>query len=336
MVKIRLQVLGLALLATTLASCGGAGGGSKSVFRVLNLRIDHLVWVPQRDRLYASVSGFAGPNGNSVAVIDPVSQRVEAFIPVGSEPTIMAASDDGTTLYVGLSGAGAVRRVDLLTSTAGMQWSLGRSSFGFPFWAWDLDVMPGTTDTVAVACNDPNISVEAQLRVYDNGLMRSNVSAFGEWSGRCRFNSDGGRLYGFDTFTSGSTLYRYNVDAGGLSLDSQQPGAGPTFGFSMRFDAGKLFFSGGQVIDAETGKLLGTYPGMANGLLGISSTTNRVYGFSANDSLLCCQLDIYVLLATIPTGGGGGLPRGAVVAMGTHGVAFGTEGDQVWFIAEVP
>lgn len=320
-------------LLPALAGCGGSGANLHGGLPSLKLQINGLLWVPQRARLYASVSGFEGANGNSIAVIDPVAHKVLQFIPVGSEPRAMAASDDGTTLYVGLDGAGAVRRVDLTTNTANLQWSLGRSGFGSSYRAQDLDVMPGTTDTVAVACNDPMVSVDTELRIYDNGVARPQVSGFGEWSGHCRFNADGDRLYSYDSFTSGATLYRYTVDANGLALDSQAAGFGPPFAYAMLYFEGRLYFSSGPVYDAETGALLGTYPAAEAGYTALSGTLRRVYAFDSAYGVQDYRMDDFVLLGRAPNPRA--QPRG-FAAMDQFGVAYGSENGFVYFVSGLP
>lgn len=103
--------------------------------------------------LYASLPGIAGEGlGNSIAAIDPATGVVEKTTFVGSEPNRLALSTDGTRLFVGLDGAGAVRQVDLTTDTAGVQFSLGGGSgmYNPPYTAVGLAAVPGQPNSVAV------------------------------------------------------------------------------------------------------------------------------------------------------------------------------------------
>src|SRR5688572_30652369 len=86
---------------------------SAEPFRSLSLPTNDLVYDPHSGRLYASIPGSAGADGNSVVPIDPATGAVGTPIPVGSEPGKLALSDDGRYLYVGLNGENAVRRVML-------------------------------------------------------------------------------------------------------------------------------------------------------------------------------------------------------------------------------
>src|SRR6202012_2665835 len=76
--------------------------------------------------LYASVpTSGAAVAGNSVAGIDPATGNVMRQIWVGSNPNKLALSTDGTQLFVGLDGAGAVAQVDLTQGKVVNQFTLG-------------------------------------------------------------------------------------------------------------------------------------------------------------------------------------------------------------------
>lgn len=62
-------------------------------------------------------SGSAYPN--SIVELDATTGVIGTPIPVGSEPSAIAISQDGTVAYVGLNGSSKVRRVDLVNRTAG-------------------------------------------------------------------------------------------------------------------------------------------------------------------------------------------------------------------------
>ena len=110
--------------------------------RTINLPANNVIYDPYDGMLYASVPGSAGANGNSIVPINPVTGAIGASVFVGSEPNRMAISDDGHYLYVGLDGAGAVRRFNLLTQQADIQFSLGLSQACGQDIAGDLRVMP--------------------------------------------------------------------------------------------------------------------------------------------------------------------------------------------------
>ena len=62
------------------------------------LSTNDLVFDATRGVLYASTYA-----GSSVLTIDPISATVTGALPVGNFPTVLATSDDGSALYVGIS-----------------------------------------------------------------------------------------------------------------------------------------------------------------------------------------------------------------------------------------
>ena len=91
----------------------------------LNLVTNHIIYEPVSGMIYASVPSSAGSNGNSIATIDPTRAAITRRVFIGSEPDVLAASDDGQFVYAGLDGADAVRRYTIATHSAGLQFSLG-------------------------------------------------------------------------------------------------------------------------------------------------------------------------------------------------------------------
>jgi len=74
-----------------------------------------VLWDAARERLYAAVDGTHRTFGNSIASIDVNTNRVVGAAATGSEPRWMAASDDGTRLYVTHYASSSVARIDLTT-----------------------------------------------------------------------------------------------------------------------------------------------------------------------------------------------------------------------------
>ena len=98
----------------------------------ITLAANDIIYDPISRKIYASVPGTAGDIGNTITAIDPFSGTIGSSVFIGSEPEKLAISDDGQFLYVDLDGAAAVRRFNIVTKTAGLQFSLGSDDF---FWA---------------------------------------------------------------------------------------------------------------------------------------------------------------------------------------------------------
>src|ERR1044072_1308856 len=107
--------------------------------RVLNLPVNDITYDKVSKKIFASIPSRAGAAGNSVTEIDPVTGTFGVSTFVGSEPNKIAISNDGQTVYVGLDGSASVRRMDVASHTATVQFRLGNDSgTQTPYTASDL------------------------------------------------------------------------------------------------------------------------------------------------------------------------------------------------------
>ncbi|HWS87513.1 MAG TPA: Calx-beta domain-containing protein [Pyrinomonadaceae bacterium] len=304
--------------------------------RKLSLNAKDLVFDPNTQTLYASVPSAAGAGGNSVTPINPVAGTVGTPVFVGSEPGKMAVSDDRQYIYVSLDGAAAVRRFDVATQTAGPQFSLGFGTFASdgPLYARDLAVQPGSPSTLAVFRGGSFSS--SSVAVYDDGVARgSTVSAFDTLS--LAFSaSTPTRLYAF----GGGSLRRLTVAAGGVTQVNTTNVSG--FG-SIKFDNGRLYVSSGQVLDPESGGLLGTFS--APNIQGANpfatdSQKGRTYFLTAPFSspgspttftLRAFDQQTFTPAGTLDIPGVLGSPT-ALVRWGANGLAFSTTAGELYLI----
>jgi uncharacterized repeat protein (TIGR01451 family) len=240
-----------------------AGGSS---FRRVKLPARDLAFDPHARRLYASVPSRIGGIGGSIAMLDPVSGALLGTIPVGPEPGKLALSDDGRYLYVALDGAAAVRRLDLTSQTAGLQFSLGSDPTRGPYYVYDMEVAPGQPDVVAVSEYNLNLG-HAGIAIYDAGVARPQKTLPGTDVAPIEFGATPSRLYTANStrFTS-RRLRRLIVDAQGVREESAFFPQGFFPGRDMRFDSGLLVTASGGLIDPETGEMLGSF-GIGDGAL---------------------------------------------------------------------
>jgi DNA-binding beta-propeller fold protein YncE len=101
--------------------------------RQVTLATNDLVYDAFRQRIYASVPSSGGARANTVTGINPNAGELGPSIPVAPNPSRLALSDDGRYLYAALDGAAAVRRVELGTQRAGLQFSLGNNPSSGPY-----------------------------------------------------------------------------------------------------------------------------------------------------------------------------------------------------------
>jgi trimeric autotransporter adhesin len=205
--------------------------------------------------LYVSVPGSAPSYGNSVVAIDPVTGNVVSQIQVGSNPDKLALSTDGTQLFVGLDGAGAVAQVSLASGQVVNQFSLGSGSnyYNEPITAQYIAPVPGLPNSVAVSSSADVVTI------YDSGVARTGISTtFG-------YNYYGALSFG----ASATTLFvaNYSGEVMQMTVGSTGITAGSVLFTStselqisaLQYDIGKLYLSNGEVVNATNGTLAGTF-----------------------------------------------------------------------------
>lgn len=131
---------------------------------IVNQTANDIVWDPQHKLIYASVPSSAAQNANSVVAIDPTTGLVTKSVYAGSEPDLLAISDDGQFLYVALDGSSNVQRFVLPAMTPDILVSLGGSTFYGVNTAIALDVAPAAPHTwmVSMGIREP---ARRQLKV---------------------------------------------------------------------------------------------------------------------------------------------------------------------------
>jgi hypothetical protein len=223
----------------------------------LALPINDIVYNAVDGLIYASIPGSAGEGlGNTIAGIDPTSGVIVKTIFVGSEPTRMALSSDGTQLFVGLNGAGAVRQVNMTTATAGIQFSLGGGPgvYNPPYTAQGLAVLPGQPNSVAVYGSNGIVTI------FDSGVARAKTSSglsvyFNQNSGSLSFGSSASTLY-LNSQSTSANLYALTIDASGVTGATPLGNGG---GNTLQYDNSRLYLSSGVVLNASSGSQLGQF-----------------------------------------------------------------------------
>jgi len=275
-----------------------------------------LVFNPVNGLAYVTVPGSVGtPYGNSVVSVDPVSGALGTPILVGSEPNRIAVSDDGKYLWVGLDGASAVRRVNLATGAADLQFSIAGNNTGWyasPAKVVSIAALP-VSDTAVVVGTSASGSTFT-LAIFDNGVMRTATSSSFEPLA-LQVNGTNSEIY---AATSG-TYAVYTYSASGLTLKSTATNGSYAGYFSddLQVTGGRTYTDLGTVYDAEAGALLGTFYASgtiaAQGPTTADTTLGRVFildnpqGYASvngYNEIQAFDLNTFNLLAnnTIPVG----------------------------------
>lgn len=325
-----------AILLLSVSGCGGSSGTSSpppAAFSI-TLATNDLIYNPFDGYIYASVPSREGLNGNSVALIDPVSGAVGPFIPVGSEPGKLALSADGSYLYVALDGSAEVRRVDLLPATpvADIRFSLGSDPTYGPYYVDDMAVLPNDPNAVAVSRKVLGATPRhAGVAVYDGGAIRPTVTPDITGSNVITFAGSPTTLYGYNNETSPFGFYRMAVDASGVTVIDETQSLISGVDVDITSDGTLIYATSGQVVDPRpvTPSLVATIPGMGATTLVVPDPVGRLifYLTGSIPTIYSYDLDTYVLLGSSDVLGISGA-RSSLIDLGT-GLAFRTDTDQV-------
>lgn len=246
--------LGNSTLTVTTPAPGGGTSSALNFTTYLGQVNNDMVYRNTDGYLYVSAPASAGSaTGNSILVIDPVTGNIIRTIPVGSNPNKLALSSDGTKLFVGLDGAGALAEIDLGTNQVTSQFSLGGGSgiYNPINTAKYLAAVPGAADSIAVIN-----SSSTGVKIYDAGVARtktvSDYSCSG--TGPISFGSSASVLY----YDNGSYLCQLSVDSTGVSTQAKYA-LSTYYVTTLQYDNGRIYLGNGQVFDASAGTLLGTF-----------------------------------------------------------------------------
>lgn len=238
------------------------GGGSISS---LTLSTNDLVVDSTRGVIYASQSGL-GDAGNSVLTIDPASMKVTETLPVGGPPTVLALSDDGSALYVGINTPGpaegdSVRRIDLATKTAGPAVPLGSNTIT-TYTPGQIAAVPGSSTRYVVSLTQPGVIPPfAGLALYDGGTLLALLDPF-YGSGDSITFADASTLIGCSDGQDPSELIEYSVTTAAITPVPGGKVSGLLTGgqsTQITFNGGWIFANNGQTVSAKTLGLVGTY-----------------------------------------------------------------------------
>ena len=229
--------------------------------RTLNIPANDLVWDPKAQLIYASLPSSYGTNGNSIAVINPLSGKILAYHFVGSEPTQLALSADSSYLYVGLNGDGSVQRMILPSFALDINVSLGTSEYGGLNIASGLQVSPGDPHTFAVALGSEYFGGPLEF-FTDTTLLPDSISS--PTVNSIQF-ANSSALYGYGS----NTLIQVAVNSSGGTLTTQRDDVLSGYG-GIVYDAGLIYDDLGQVFNTATGELAGSYD-VGGGCCGSSS-----------------------------------------------------------------
>ena len=314
----------------------GPGGGTSGALSftigisdlfAVSVPSNDIIYDPVRQRIYASVPSSGGTRANSVVAINPATGEITGSVFVGSEPGRLAIADDASFLYVALNGAASVRRVDLATFTADIQFLVWHTG---TLYAEEIEVIPGAPRSVAISIMNPGSSPRLSgVAIYDDGVRRPTMAQGHTGSNRIEFGEAADVLYGYNNETTEFGLRRNTVTASGVSETWVQSNLISGFGVELEYDAGRIYSTNGAVIDMASRSRVGTLS--ASGFVRPDAARQRVYFLEpATRTLRSFSTTTFAPTGTVTVPVGGDA-TGSLIRWGTNGFAFRTAGQVIIF-----
>ncbi len=230
---------------------------------------------PVREVLYASLGLNDSEYPNAVVEIDPVSGAVLRSLPLQSDPTRLAVSDDGTVLYVALDSANSIIAVDTAAMKITSGFFTSSDIVGHPVRVLDMAVRPGHPEMLAARLEQNSTAhTPSTITMFVGGrpLPVPNVR-------EARPNEieflDTDTLIGLVTYSP--SIYRIPVAEDGALGPEQRLTVDRLWGGHIQLSIvnGQIYSSAGQMIDPTTGEHSASFP--HSGPLVATSRADRLF-----------------------------------------------------------
>ncbi|MEZ6235462.1 MAG: hypothetical protein R3B68_14845 [Phycisphaerales bacterium] len=268
--------------------------------------------------------------------IDPWAGVLEAPIPVGVNPNILAVSDNGQYLYAGLDGEAAIQRVDLASRTPDLHFGLGIHPFsGSLMHAEDIEVVPGSPESIVVSRRNFSGSPRHEgVAVFDGAVQRPITTPRHTGSNRIEFGNDPSTLYGYNNEATDFGFRTMRVDSNGVETVFEPPfWLFVGFELDFVFDGQWAIATSGQVIDPVASVSVGEFwPFGPKAGSVVSDPANDAVFFLAGNVISIYDRDGFVLRDTIVVPGASSHTFD-LWRWGADGLAFRDAGtDRVWLV----
>jgi Abnormal spindle-like microcephaly-assoc'd, ASPM-SPD-2-Hydin len=319
----------------------GSTGGTGYAESKVDQEATDIVNDPVNQVIYLSVNGGAATNGNTISVLSLASAQITASPFVGSNPDVLAISDDSSYLYAGIDGSASVQRFTLPSLAPDISYSLGRNNFFGPYYAVDLQVAPGAPHTTAVSLGIVDLGAPAigGIEIFDDSTARpSNAVSADDFYCSLQWGSDDSAIYAANNEVSSFDFYVLSVNPSGIVLDVDHPNEFDAFEADIHFDArsGLIYSDDGQVVNPATGGPVGAYSVSGTNVMVPDSTINRAFFVSQQSESGTATIEAFDLtkfssIASVTIPDVSSYPL-RIIRWGSNGLAFNTYEGAVYLI----
>ena len=324
------------------------GGGESSALTfsitygptVVSQAANDIVWDSAHQLIYLSVPSLAATNGNSITAIDPLTGNIQLTQYAGSEPGVLAISEDDQFLYAGVEGSSSVQRFTLPGLTPDISYLLGADPAFGPYAAYDLQVAPNSAHTTAVSRGLSNLSSAiGGMAIYDDATERSKTAYYpGDFYDSIQWGSDTA-LYANNGEVSSFDFYKLAVNGNGVVQTADYQNIFSNFYISIHYDTGTKLIYGddGTIVNPANGQNVGNF--QASGLMVPDSTLNSAFFLgqtqsqfgTTNYTMESFDLATLAPTAEIVISGVQGFPL-RLIRWGTNGLAFNDNAGYVFIL----
>jgi hypothetical protein len=233
------------------------------VARVLRLDgVRHLAVDDGRGVVYVTM-GAKSAYPSSVLVVDPAPPTpvIKEVLAVGADPNVLALSDDGSRLWVGVDGDSSIQRIDLgaAAPAVGPEFKLP-PGFNYPAAtkAGALAALHDNADATIVALAASNGDIVG-IVALDAGVPRAAAI---RTDATCLAVGPGSDVFGVNGFDSSFDYCDVQVSAQGLK-QVQVPQVFTNFSRALVFGNNRVYSDAGDVVDVSvpsTPRYLGKLP----------------------------------------------------------------------------
>ncbi len=283
----------------------------------VNLPVNAIGVLPGSSKLLLATPGRAGSAGNSIVTYDPQTGQVDDAAFIGSEPSLLAVTPDGSAAYAYLSGEEDIARFNLTTGARDLVFAPDPSGGTSQYTIFDMAV--GADGGLALSYSgtfafqgvvEP-LSLDGTIAIFDNGIPRPEVDSnsqgpfpYDPATFTLAFNDSGSRLYAFNSFVSTFELKTDAVSAQGLLWLSTVPGVITGSYTRIRQAQGLLYTSYGDVVDPGHLLVVGHFADPWLNMpvaddVAVDVAGGRAY-FATRSGILMFDLNSHSLLGRLP------------------------------------
>ena len=306
------------------------------------LPVNAIAAQPATGKVLLATPNTAGHIGNSVITFNPETGRMEAETFVGSEPSILVASEDGLRAYAYLQGERRIAGVDLSLGTRDLLFATDPTGGGAQYEIVDFAL--SRAGDLAVSY------IGGTIAVFDNGRPRPTVNwnsggAFattsipgtlsaGPTRQRIEFDDTGTRLYASNFYWSLAEFERFAISPDGIEWLSS---IGELVGNAdMRYADGHVYTTRGSVIDPERLRRVASFDLKRHSERAAvlpDPAARRVYIASGNEIVLF-DMDTYAKIGSIvlPSASPSYLHVPGLAKFSGSGLAFHASDNEVFLI----